>query len=292
MSKDPVKDFSQDSSLKGDLSANSSMINDNFQESDSVDTAPINTAMPLVDSMKYEGQNEVDSRPIVTGGIVRTGASPTRLQLSQISPDAPNFDGGEEDPALYVLQDGGVRMYLNANVLAFFTPIGSPSAGAASGSIYGSGTNQLYIDVGDEKYIFDEDFYPESDGVADLGRSGNRWNTVYANFFSLSSISADTMNYTQTATTGLAADFTLTPVTSYHTLAAAAARTSSVTTAINNGSTAGQMLILQGTSDVNTITIKDGANTALSADCVLGNQDTLSLIWDGADWVETARSNN
>jgi hypothetical protein len=282
-----VKDYTQDTSINSSLVAGSSMLNTEFNEADSSDTSPLNTAPAFTDSLKYEGVNEVDARPIVTGGIVRTGTSPTRLQLSQISPDAPNFDGGEEDPALYVLQDGGVRTYLNANGLFFFTPISSPSAGSGSGSIYGFGTNLLVIDVGDEQYNFDVDFYPTSDGFADLGRAGNRWNTIYAN-----SIDQSFVSPTPSVISGIGAGFTLSPTTGYVLVSATAPRTSDGTTAIADGTQGGQQLILQGTSDVNTITIQDGANTAMAGNCTLGNADTLSLIWDSTTWIETARSNN
>jgi len=88
------------------------------------------------------------------------------------------------------------------------------------------------------------------------------------------------------------AGFTLTWTSGYHILTGDAARTSDVTTAITDGAFIGQTLILQGTDDTNTIIIKNGANTKLTGDITLGANDTLSLIWDGSNWVETAFSNN
>lgn len=71
------------------------------------------------------------------------------------------------------------------------------------------------------------------------------------------------------------------------------ARTLSASTAIADGTTPGQMLILQGSSDTGTITVPDNANTQLGAATrVLGANDTLTLIWDGVDWIETAFTNN
>lgn len=92
----------------------------------------------------------------------------------------------------------------------------------------------------------------------------------------------------------LSAGFTLTPDHSFMILSAVAARTSSTTNAIDSiaGATIGQMIVLQGSSNTYTITIKDGANTQLAGDCTLGNNDTLTLIWNGGDWVEVSRSNN
>ena len=52
------------------------------------------------------------------------------------------------------------------------------------------------------------------------------------------------------------------------------------------------MLILRGSSDVNTVTINDNAGTALGANRVLGLNDTLSLVWSGSVWVEVGFVNN
>jgi hypothetical protein len=54
----------------------------------------------------------------------------------------------------------------------------------------------------------------------------------------------------------------------------------------------GTLLILRGTSDVNTVTINDGANTALGANRVLGLNDSLTLFFNGDQWVEIAFANN
>ena len=90
----------------------------------------------------------------------------------------------------------------------------------------------------------------------------------------------------------VAATFTISPNTSYHILSAASAVTSSTTLAITAGVSVGQILILQGTHDTNTVTIKDSAGTSLAGDATLGVGDTLTLIWSGSSWVEISRSNN
>lgn len=70
--------------------------------------------------------------------------------------------------------------------------------------------------------------------------------------------------------------------------------TLSNTTAIANGKVAGDMLILEGTSDTYTFTIPHNANTVLSAGAAktLGKDDTLSLIWNGIDWIEIGYCDN
>lgn len=56
--------------------------------------------------------------------------------------------------------------------------------------------------------------------------------------------------------------------------------------------TDGQIVIIQGTSDVNTVTLDDGTGLALSAQCVLAAQDNITLMYDSGDaeWIETSRT--
>jgi hypothetical protein len=86
---------------------------------------------------------------------------------------------------------------------------------------------------------------------------------------------------------------TLTPTTSYLLLNPAATVILNATTAIANGSTIGDVLILEGTDDTQTVTIPNGANTSLAAASrTLGNDDTLMLLWNGSTWIEISFSNN
>lgn len=67
----------------------------------------------------------------------------------------------------------------------------------------------------------------------------------------------------------------------------------STSTAINNGSVVGSILVLQGISQFNTVSINDNANVQLGAATrIIGQNDTLTLIWDGTDWIEIAYVNN
>ncbi len=85
---------------------------------------------------------------------------------------------------------------------------------------------------------------------------------------------------------------TLAPTTGYVKMSPASAVILSATTAIASGTAVGQQLILQGTSNTNTVQINDGAGTELGNNRILGASDTLTLIWDGSRWVEMAYSNN
>ena len=78
----------------------------------------------------------------------------------------------------------------------------------------------------------------------------------------------------------------------YQPISSAGAVTTSATTAIADGVVNGQILILVNENASDTIIVKNGANTHLTGDITLGNDDTLTLMWDGADWLEIATSNN
>jgi len=63
--------------------------------------------------------------------------------------------------------------------------------------------------------------------------------------------------------------------------------------AINDGKAIGDLLILEGPSS-GSVTIKNGANVKLKggSDKTLQSEDTLTLLWNGEDWLEIAYSNN
>lgn len=62
------------------------------------------------------------------------------------------------------------------------------------------------------------------------------------------------------------------------------------TNQITNGTDAGQELILMGRSDTNTVGFSNGNNLELNGDIVLGESDSLSLVWDGTNWIELSRN--
>jgi len=84
----------------------------------------------------------------------------------------------------------------------------------------------------------------------------------------------------------------ITPTGMYQPITSEAVVTTSTSIAIVDGVTIGQLLILINENAADAITVDDGGNTRLSGDAVLGPDDTLMLIWDGADWVEIAQANN
>jgi len=84
----------------------------------------------------------------------------------------------------------------------------------------------------------------------------------------------------------------ITPTGMYQPITSEAVVTTSTSIAIVDGTVVGQLLILINENAADAITVDDGGNTRLSGDAVLGPDDTLMLIWDGADWVEIAQANN
>lgn len=61
-----------------------------------------------------------------------------------------------------------------------------------------------------------------------------------------------------------------------------------------SGGTAGDILVLRAENTARTVVVKDGTgNIQSEGDMSLDNsQDTITLIFDGTNWLETARSNN
>lgn len=60
------------------------------------------------------------------------------------------------------------------------------------------------------------------------------------------------------------------------------------------GGTAGMKLTIRATNSARTVVVRDGVeNIQIEGDMTLDNaQDTLSLIYDGSNWLQTGRANN
>lgn len=86
------------------------------------------------------------------------------------------------------------------------------------------------------------------------------------------------------------AAFTLTPTRNYHRLSSDNVVYSSESTAVASGEYEGQILLLEGNSNANTVLIRDNANTALESDCTLRFNDIVFMVWDGTVWLELARN--
>ena len=54
----------------------------------------------------------------------------------------------------------------------------------------------------------------------------------------------------------------------------------------------GQVVIIQGTNDTNTVQLDDGDGLSLSASIVLGQNDNITLMYDSGEslWIETSRT--
>lgn len=59
---------------------------------------------------------------------------------------------------------------------------------------------------------------------------------------------------------------------------------------VSNGTDVGQELVLMGRSDTNTVELSNGNNLELNGNIVLGESDSLSLVWDGTNWIELSRN--
>lgn len=90
------------------------------------------------------------------------------------------------------------------------------------------------------------------------------------------------------------ASFTIPSTNSYVQLTSSTIVTSNGTTAISNGSFAGQVMTIENFSGGNNITIVNGANTSLpgAANYTLQPNGTMQLIWNGTLWRTIAASSN
>ena len=63
---------------------------------------------------------------------------------------------------------------------------------------------------------------------------------------------------------------------------------------VSTGTYDGQLVIIRGMDDINTLTISDGNGVSLAGavSMVLGLDDILMLMWNGSIWIELSRSNN
>lgn len=88
------------------------------------------------------------------------------------------------------------------------------------------------------------------------------------------------------ATVAVGAGATITPLGSNQPITSTASITTSTSEAIADGTVAGQLLILRNANASDTITVDGtGGNVECKSDVVLGAQDTMMLLWNGADWV-------
>lgn len=85
----------------------------------------------------------------------------------------------------------------------------------------------------------------------------------------------------------------ITATTSFHAVDTQADGASDDLDTINGGQT-GQVLVIHAANSARDVVAKDGTgNLKLAGDCTLDNvEDTLTLIYDGANWLELARSGN
>lgn len=79
-----------------------------------------------------------------------------------------------------------------------------------------------------------------------------------------------------------------TPTGTYQPITAAGAVTPTVST---TGFSAGDLLVLINTGS-NAITLADSGTAKLASAAALGQYDSITLIFDGTNWIEFSRSNN
>ena len=65
------------------------------------------------------------------------------------------------------------------------------------------------------------------------------------------------------------------------------------TVTIADGTTQGHVMVIRAIGvGANGVQLQDAGNLELSGNFNMNDGDTITLIWDGAEWYETARRNN
>lgn len=172
-----------------------------------------------------------------------------------------------------------------------------------------SGTQAMTadMDMGDNSIVSIDELKPydtvgiriqDSTGVTRLmlGKSTYAFFTyqnVNMNKYDIEDIGALILSDATQLTIGASLPDMITVTQSYHTVETAGAAASDELHIIDGGTT-GQIVVLKAANDAHTVVVKDNAdNIQLEGDMSLDNlQDTLTLIYDGSNWLEISRSNN
>ena len=214
-------------------------------------TAKSDTAAGSVGSMvalQANAQNNAAVTDLLVGGDIRLmrQASPDPTEEYILHVRSSSTSGTGADAAIYIESDGQVG-YEEADDLN-----------------YGIDMSAAEIDDGDIRLqngsILDEG----TDGVA-----------TFSEFF----------GFVEQTPEVVGSGATIVPTGTYQPLTSAASVTCDTTTCITAGTFTGQLLILVNENAADTITIDGtGGNVECKSDVVLGAQDTLTLLWNGADW--------
>ena len=121
--------------------------------------------------------------------------------------------------------------------------------------------------------IDDGDIRLQNGSILDEGTDGV---ATFSEFFGFAEQTAEVVG----------AGATIVPTGTYQPITSAAGVTCNTTTCITAGTFMGQLLILVNENASDTITIDGtGGNVECKSDVVLGAQDSLTLLWNGADWI-------
>lgn len=200
-------------------------------------------------ALQSNAQNNAEVTDLLVGGDIRLmrQASPDPTEEYILHVRSSSTSGTGADAAIYIESDGQVG-YEEADDLN-----------------YGIDMSAAEIDDGDIRLqngsILDEG----TDGVA-----------TFSEFFGFVEQTAEVV----------AGGATIVPTGTYQPITSSGAVTCNTTTCITAGTFTGQLLILVNENASDTITIDGtGGNVECKSDVVLGAQDTLTLLWNGADWI-------
>lgn len=132
--------------IKGDLTKESSPLRDFHWQS----------------SLAADQQTEVDAKGTTTGGIYRTNRSDTRIEINNI------------DNALYVYQDGVIRVVLSTGQASFYD-----ATGGLQSQIFSDTAGLLLEAVAGNIFIAGGNLLPAIDGGPEIGADDARFSGGY-----------------------------------------------------------------------------------------------------------------
>jgi len=183
--------------------------------------------------------------------------------------------------------------------------------GASTGSLTVNGYNSIIFG---DSYLQIKTIRPLVNSLYDIGISSAQWNNYYTDG-AIYNGTTQLLDFSVATEVRTEVNTAYTPSSDQSLLAATQITvTRGIMRVVGNGgavtltgtptivvATAGTRVIIQGTSDTNTITLQDESNLAGSklqlsgdVDFTLGQGDVIELIYDSGDanWLEISRSDN
>jgi hypothetical protein len=236
-------------------------------------------ALTTTDDVQFANISATQSTSGTVATVTITGAENADAKLIL---DADDGDDGADKWTLESEASGNDLSILNDTTEV----VNVTSAGAvslASVDSLSAATLSLGEATATKVEIADASVETEVQGTLDVHEEANFVRSVAV---------GTTLGITKT-TIAMTEGLIITNLSGYVSLTTTGAVTGSVSTAIADGATGNNFLIIEN-GGAHDVIIKDGANTKFSGDLTLtgGANDTLTVLWNGTDWIGLGLTDN